>query len=320
MSETEVSNEAQVVDTDDLDTFSADFFGQEPVKSPDETKPEGVEQDTDPVEPTEAEAQDVDPNEDPDAEYKEAPKKKKTVQDRIDEVVKQREDYKRESEAQMAQLRKEIEALKTPAQPQVEAAEPQPDELKADGTEKYPLGEFDPAYIRDLTKFTFEQERAQAVIKAQQERQQWEQDQARQALTSSWNEKLEVAKTEYPDLIEKGQQLLNNFGGLDPAYAGYLSTVLMSMEKGPDVLYYLSNHPEEATKIVNSGAQQATLALGRIESKYLEADALKQVAKPKISKAPAPPPVRARGTNGAFIAVAPDTDDLDAFASEFFKR
>ena len=92
------------------------------------------------------------------------------------------------------------------------------------------------------------------------------------------------------------------------------------MDHGPDVLYYLSNHPEEAHAIVNSGAQKATLALGRIEARFVEAEATKVLAKPKITKAPPPPTATARGTGGGGRSVSPDTDDLDAFASEFFAR
>ena len=82
----------------------------------------------------------------------------------------------------------------------------------------------------------------------------------------------------------------------------------------------MSNHPDEARTIVSSGAQRATLALGRIEAKFLDADAEKQLAKPKVSKAPPPPAERARGTNGAFITVAGDTEDLDEFSQEFFRK
>ena len=94
------------------------------------------------------------------------------------------------------------------------------------------------------------------------------------------------------------------------------------MDKGPDVLYYLASNPEEARQIVNSGAQKATLALGRIEAKFLEVESKKSSAKPKVSKAPTPPPpnARARGANGAFISVQPDTDDLDAFEAAFFDK
>lgn len=324
MSETQTTTEAVVEPLDDLDAFSTDFFGRKSAES--EPASPGAEQDKEDeaeVEDTEAQDTEVDPNEDPEAEYKEAPPKKKTVQDRIDELVKQREDAKREGDARLEALRKEFEdklAALQPKQPEKKTAEPTPDDLKEDGTPKYDLGEFDPQYIRDLTRYTLEQERTQAAIKAEEENKARQQAQAQQTLAAEWNERVEVAKTEYPDFMEKGQALLNGFNNLDQGYAQYLSTVLMSMEKGPDVLYYLSNHPEEATKIVNSGAQRATLALGRIEAKFLEADAQKQLAKPKVSNAPAPPPVRARGTNGAFISVAPDTDDLNAFEKEFFKR
>src|SRR4051812_37685398 len=107
MSEIEVSIEGQVEVIDDLDAFATDFFGKkdqaEPAATPeaeqdDETVGEQVEPDAQKDEP--------DPNEDPDAEFKEAPKKKPTVQDRIDELVRQREDTKREAAAELAKVRK----------------------------------------------------------------------------------------------------------------------------------------------------------------------------------------------------------------------
>lgn len=324
MSETQVTTEAQVVIQDDLDAFSADFFGQkaaEPAPASAEVEQE-PEQHAEEVH-TEPQNTEVDPNENLEAEYKEAPPKKKTVQDRIDELVKQREDAKREGDARLEQVRKEFEeklAALQPKQPQKKSSEPTPDDTKEDGTPKYALGEFDPQYIRDLTRHTLEVERSQAAQRAEQEDRVRQENQAREALTTNWNGRVEAAKVEYPDFQDKAQNLLNGFNDLDQNYAGYLSTVIMQMDKGPDVLYYLSNHPEEARTIVNSGAQRATLALGRIESRFLEADTQKQAAKPKITKAPPPPAVRARGTNGAFISVAPDTDDLNAFETEFFRR
>lgn len=319
MSETEVTTEAQEVDTDNLDTFSDDFFGRKPAE-PEKTKPE-VEQDEEPAKVPETEAQTDDEDE---AELEQEIKpKKKTVQDRIDEVVRQREELKRDSERQLAELRSEIEKLKKPvtiASPAQVAAEPTPDAVDQSGEPVYTLGEFDPQYIRDLTRFTLETERTKVQAEMAETQRAEAAQRQQNELTSTWNTKLENAKTEYPDLVEKGQTLLSGFDNLDPAYAGYLSTILMTMDKGPDVLYYLSNNPEEARTIVNSGAQRATLALGRIEAKFLEADAQKTLAKPKVSKAPPPPAERARGSNGAFISVAGDTEDLDAFSAEFFTK
>ena len=336
MSENNQEAQQEYTVTDDLDAFTNEFFGQsqpepdEPASSEDE----GSEAEQEDVEASEEESQEQEDQDDTEeveaeAEVVEQPPKKKTVQDRIDELVRQREDAKREGQVALDALRKEFEEKlaaiqKEPDQrkPIKETTEPTPDDTNEDGTPKYDLGEFDPQYIRDLTRYTLEQERNQAAAQAAEEAQANQARQAQEMLTQAWNEKVEAAKVEYPDFVEKGQELLSGFQNLDEGYAGYLSTLLMSMDKGPEVLYYLSNNPAEAATIVNSGAQKATLALGRIEAKFLEVDAKKVLAKPKVSKAPNPPPpqARARGSNGAFISVAPDTDDLDAFSSEFFAK
>lgn len=325
MSETEVKTEVQFDNTDDLDTFTDDFFGRKPSEEkPAETKAgveqEKVEEQT--AEETDAQTDDKQDEAELQEEIPEKPKRK-TVQDRIDEVVRQREELRRESEAKLAELRAEIEAIKKGNKPadatQVQQPqEPTPDAVDKDGNPIYALGEFDPQYIKDLTRFTLDQERARSEAEIAEAQRKATVELEQRTLQTQWNERLTNATQEYPDLVEKGQALLNGFNNLDDGYAGYLSTVIMSMDKGPDVLYYLANHPEEAVAIVNSGAQKATLALGRIEARFLQSE--KEAPKPKITKAPPPPNVQARGTNGAFISVAPDTDDQAAFEAEFFRK
>jgi hypothetical protein len=321
MSGVEVSTEGQIEISDDLDAFANDFFGEKPNASP----PAKVEAEQDDEHDDGAAAADApetnEPDEDLTAEYVEPTPKKKTVQDRIDEVVRQREDTKRELERKLQEQRVEFEAklaALAPTKAPTADAEPNPEALNEDGSPKYTLGEFDPAFIRDLTRHTLNTERAQAAQRSEQERQIEENRVRAEALQSSWNTKLEAAKQTYPDLQEKAQPLLDSFGGLNQDYAGYLATVLQSMDHGPDVLYYLSTNPDEARAIVNSGAQKATLALGRIEAKFIEDAAQKTLAKPRVSKAPPPPTASARGTGGGGNSIAPDTDDLDAFASVFF--
>lgn len=323
MSDTEVQTEAQVEITDDLDAFANDFFGEKRTASP-AAKPEAEQDD----QSTQADAGTDDPVNDEAAElaeeYVEPTPKKKTVQDRIDEVVRQREDTKRDLQAQLAAQKAEFEAKIAALQPQKQAnqadAEPSPEAVTEAGDAKYPLGEFDPAYIRDLTRYTLNAERTQANQRAEQERQQAETRVRAEALQATWNTKVEAAKTTYPDLVEKAQPLLDSFSDLNSDYASYLATVLQGMDHGPDVLYYLSSNPAEARTIVNSGAQKATLALGRIEAKFLEEAAQKAAAKPRFSKAPPPPTASARGTGGGGNTIAPDTDDLDAFSSVFFNK
>lgn len=322
--ETQVTTDTQVENNDDLDAFATDFFGEKKAES-EPAKPAAEQDVPDLEEKVEAEAQTDEDAEKDEAELKEEipeTPKRKTFQDRIDEVVRQREELRRENQTEMQKLREEIAALKkTPTDPTTvaaEAKEPEPDALDADGNPIYGLGEFDPQYIRDLTRFTLNQERAKVQAEVAETQRQTAQQQEQQGLQTTWNEKVTSATEEYPDFVEKGQELLNGFNNLDPNYAGYLSNVLMSMDKGPEVLYYLSNHPDEATAIVNSGAQKATLALGRIESRFMQSE--QEAPKPKITKAPVPPTVRTRGTNGAYVGVAPDTDDLDGFSSEFFRK
>lgn len=320
MSGTEVTTEVQFDNTDDLDSFSNSFFGQKETISEDIRPSVAAEEEQVEVVETEPVAEQTNELE---QEYVEPTPKKKTVQDRIDELVKQREDVKREADARLETQKREFEArlaaLEKPPAIEQKTNEPTPNDKKEDGTEKYPLGEFDPQYIRDLTRFTLEAERVQANQKAEIQARERQMQEQRSQLQSSWNSKLQTATQEYPDLVEKGQTLINRFTNLEPTYSQYLTDTLMEMDHGPEVLYYLSSNPDEAIKIINSGAKKATLALGRIEARFAEVAAQKLAAKPKVTKAPTPPPVRARGTNGAFISVAPDTEDLNAFEQEFFR-
>ena len=94
----------------------------------------------------------------------------------------------------------------------------------------------------------------------------------------------------------------------------------MSMDKGPDVLYYLSSNPDEAKEIVNSGAQKATIALGRIEARFLDDETDTKTVKQKVSKAPVPPP-KNKGSSATKMSLDATSDNvnLDALAKELAK-
>jgi hypothetical protein len=65
----------------------------------------------------------------------------------------------------------------------------------------------------------------------------------------------------------------------------------------------------------------ATLAIGRLDAKFNKPPVQRKKRNTKkVSEAPKPPESsRSRGSGGKF-AVAGDTDDLDAFEKEFYKR
>lgn len=318
--------------TDDLDTFSAEFFGQNKAES--EQASPGVK-DTDDVESdakkdTHSEETDTLANEeDDDAEVdetpsEEAPKPKKNrFQERIDELVKDREAEKRERlalEAKLELLLNDKKQNKETVVAKTEDKGPAADDKNEDGSDKYPLGEFDPQYIADMVSYKFDQKEKATEAARAQEAQQRELDSQRAAIEANWNEKLGPAKERYPDFDEKGQTLNDTFSGIDQAYGEYLGATLMAMDYGPDVLYYLANNVDEAQKIVAAGPTKATIALGRLEAKFAFADEEKQKARPKVSKAPTPPDHLNKGSAVARIDVAPDTDDLDAFSAQFFEK
>lgn len=326
-----------IVDTgDDLDLFSADFFGQneavtEPASSEDTEDADAKEVNA-PTEDThgdgddspeiDADEEDSDPEDDKEP-VPESPKKKNRFQERIDEVVGKQRETERQLTAALAAIEEFKQNKQTEPTPQVAAVNTGPDvnDVNEDGTDKYPLGEFDPGYIRDLTRHALHEERAALKQQDEAEAVQRQQDAQRAELQSNWMEKLGPAKERYPDLEAKGAPFLEHIGSqIDAAYGEYLTTVLMGIEHGPDVLNYLVNNPDLADNIVKSGYTKATLALGAINAKFEDAEREKQSARPRVSKAPTPPPHVNKGSAPAAAEVPDDTDDLDAFERKLFKK
>lgn len=318
----------------DLDTFSAEFFGQNKAPteqaSSEEDKEDEPESDANKDEDTHADADDTsapdnddETGEDTDSTNEDAPKPKKNrFQERIDEFTAKTRDLERKLEAALAELdKKDTKPEPTPKKEQVADTSPKPTDTNEDGTEKYPLGEFDPTYIRDLMKHTLAEESAARKVQEKREAEQRAMDEAQASLQASWNEKLAPAKERYPDFQEVGEKMLSTFEGIDEAYGEYLTTTIMEMDYGPDVFYYLASNLDEATKIVQGGPKKATIALGRLEAKFADADAEKQKARPRVSKAPAPPPQN-KGSDVAKPSIRGDEKDLnlDDFAREFFKK
>lgn len=335
-----MSNDTTPVESNDvdLDTFAAELFGQTEA-APEETTPEVEDTDNEDSDATEenthieddtlADEDDTEEDEtedevDEDPQPEEKPKKKNRFQERIDELNGKYREEERQRLALEARLA-ELEA-QNKAKPKDEKTEtsvdagPSPDDKTDSGEDKYPLGEFDPNYIRDLTKFTIQQERETAKIEEQARQQEREQQAVVEALEREWQGKMETAQERYPDFQEKSENLASTFEGIDPAYGEYLGAAIMAMDYGPDVLYYLANNPAEAKAIVNSGATKATIALGRLESKFADASTEKQKARPKVSKAPTPPDTRLKGSTAVLSEVPDDTDDLDAFERKLFAK
>lgn len=311
----EPNNEPLFVDpnTDNLEDFTKLMTGQAKILT--ETEEETPVDTPEPEDVIEEPETPVDDDLPPDEEKEEAPKKVSKVQERINKVL-ERERLAREraeaAERRIAELEKATEKAPTPVV--TEQTGPTPEDKNDDGSDKYPLGEFDPQYIRDLTRHTIQTEQKAAAEKAEQERIQREAQESRDQLQAQWREKLSVANEQYPDFMDKTVELEETFEGIDPQYADYLVQTVKSLDHGTDVLYYFANNLEEAQKFVKLGPLAATLALGEYNAMF-KGQTRKEA---KVSKAPPPPQVNKGSTTRRNIAA--DTDSLEDFEKIFFSK
>jgi hypothetical protein len=316
-------------DTDDLDAFSSLMFGSaKPAEVVEEPTPDHDDQD-DVLENTHedtADAVDDADAQDPDLEDQEpepAPQpKKKTAQERINELTAKQREAERQVEAERAdklalQTRlAELEARAKAETPKpVENNEgPSPTAVNEDGSLKYPLGEFDPTYIADLTVFTIDKvTKEREAEAAQAAAQKAAQDHLTQ-LNQGWQNKIAETEKTIPDFRAKGQELVGAFSNIAPDYGEFLAQTIMGLDAGPEVLYHLANHIDEAQAIVSKGPLGAAIALGRLEARFAKSE---EQPKPRVSAAPKPAPSTARGV-AVGGEVKGDTDDLDAFSAAFF--
>jgi uncharacterized phage infection (PIP) family protein YhgE len=319
---------------DNLEAFEAEFYGTAKAvveEAPQEEEVADLGEDENPPatdeDAEEAEAADAEPESDEDEDEVEEPQPKKnkvSARERIEQLNKQvreaerREaDYLRRMEQLEAAIKEKASEEQVPLREQLPAKAPNPDAKDENGDAIYPLGEFDGQYIADLAEYTINEKMKAVEERRQQEERQREFQQAQEALKNEWIDKLEKYEEEVPEVRENIRELTDTFSSLDPGYGEFLATSLMGSEYGPQIMNYLSQNIGEAQKIVNSGPAGALFAFGRLEAMFTKPAKSEERKEKKMSKAPAPPEDRNRGTGGKF-AVRPDTDNLDAFEKAFF--
>jgi hypothetical protein len=330
---TEDSNAIEV--NDDLDAFSNELFGtpSEPAKE----KPAAVEpgnedaDDTSTADDTGAtndQSNDEDEGEQ-EPEVSDEKPRKKSAQERISELTAARREAERQAKEWEERFNNLIknkepdkeETTEAPAATNENGA-PDPDELNEDGTPKYPLGEYDPNYLRDNLRHIFAEEREAERRQQEEENRRKQIVDARTELQVSWESKLQEAegREEMADIREAGVNLVEALSDLEPTYGDFLATTIMGMEMGPEVFYHLANNVDEARKIADAGGIAATIALGALQERIRASKNQENGnPKPRVSKAPEPPTNLSRGSHGRF-ETPDDTDDLDAFAEKLFGK
>ncbi len=323
------------VNTDDLDAFSLLMSGQaKPAESTKTDSNEDIEDDDTlaPEAEDEVEAEDTDDepevdetDDEPEPEPK-PEKKKSRFQERIDELTADKRAEREAREAlqkQLDEFKAKFDALNPPAEEKAAApVGPHFTDVNDDGSEKYPLGEYDPMYVRDLARLEAKQAFEDMQADRAKDAEAKEAAEVEAKIVTEWQAKLPDAREKYEEYDSSVENLTDAFRDLDPAYGNYLASTIMTMEFGPDVLYYLANNLTEAKKIASSGPTAATIALGRLEALFAldaEKDDEPEVKQPKVSNAPKPAPILNKGTVSN-KGVRADTDDLEAFEAMFFKK
>ena len=181
---------------------------------------------------------------------------KPKLQDRIDEITRQRHEAQREA-AYWRGIAEASQPKETPA----EADEPKPEAFEDYG-----------AYVRALAKFE-----AKALVKAEFAQQRTQQAQDAQATT--WQQRAEAAKTELPDF----EQVMS--ASTAPMSAAMAQSIKDS-DIGPKVAYHLAQNPDIATRLSRLEPMAAAREIGRLEASL----SVKAEPTPKrITSAPTPP-------------------------------
>jgi len=216
-------------------------------------------------------------------EEEEAPvvKKRGGFQKRIDKLVtRQRE------------LEAELNAFKAPkveGTPEEQAPDPLFFESQAE-------------YIAALVKFETAKAKKDAIAELKAETVKVKEEEKKEAVVSSWQERVQLAHKAHPDLAELLEQ--------DLPVSPIVNEVLVESEIGGELLYYLASNPAELAEISKKGPIAAAKALGLIEDRLLKAAETKPEVKVTQAKKPIAPVKGGKGSGGE---KSPDDMDLDEY-------
>lgn len=208
----------------------------------------------------------------PTADELEARRKPKNgVQERIDELVRERHELDEAFQAEYEQrlrLEGELQALKS--QPTAKAAEPPKDEL---GPEPKPADFTDQAEF--LNKWgEWQRKKARAEF-AQEQAAKDAQERARQA-EAAMQSKVAQATADFPDFDE----VLKSASRRTTELPAHIKAAFFESDVGAHLAYHLAKDPKEEKRIFGLPVAKALLELGKIEKQYQKAEKATESATP----------------------------------------
>lgn len=201
----------------------------------------------------------------------------KTAQDRIDELTYHRRSLQREND----ELRRQLEEARRPGanhqQGQKQLVIEPKEELPPD-PEKYPDGQFDSAYTRDLTAYMAKK----AVSDAMRYREEQEAKRRQQDALSDEHKRLAAAAQQ---VMVYGETKYKDFRSILPVVQNWtlddnVSAALLESPKAAEMVYYLAKKPAAAASFLSKSPRQQIMTLGSMEA------SLTKKAGVKLNKVP----------------------------------
>jgi len=264
-------------------------------------------------------------------------KRKKSIQDEIDDLTRSKHTVRRDVEAEEARLadlrrqRQELESAKPPegkpetppAKPAEGRVEPKVDAVDADGNAKYATYE---DYLSDHAVWT----REEAILATRKlidddrlaERERIERDSVSRAVTerlATYNTNLDAFKKTHADfdaafedakeavqdtLVALGPQALKVIDGY----------TVFDAEDGPALTYYLLKRPDELKAIALKPPQQQLVHLARLEERIRPTGA-KKTGPPAVTatETRAPEPIKPVGSGPTATTVSSDEESYQDY-------
>ena len=223
------------------------------------------------------------------------------IQDLLEQRRKLREEVSKPAEAARAESQPAAKPPDRPKRPKLEQFEgDNAYEKYEDALDKYE---------EDLADWKVGQ-RIEAEKQAHARTQQQQTIAQRNAeVKKNWETRLADTKARHPDYMEV---VKNGDIPLNPIMDGYL----LDSEIGPEVVYHLSQHPEEAERIAKLSPFATARELAKLETQIGDSLKKQTPARPKIVTAAKKPPAELSGRNlGAEdeIQAAIETDDVGRY-------
>ncbi len=219
--------------------------------------------------------------------------KKGGVQKRIGELVREREEAKRETEYWREQAMK---------------GQPKAEPIKNDEKPKVDQFQSYEEYLEALADYKAEQKFTERERKREQETQQERATREFNDMRATFAERIEQAAEKYEDFEEVAFSE-------DVPVSEAMATAIMQSDLGPDLLYHLGQNPKEAARIARLPPIAAIRELGKLEAK------LSEPPTKRASKAPEPiSPVGTRAEVGKDPSKMTDAEWMKWRESELSKR